>query len=277
MSKKPLPLIPVSARQARTLRDLRPWPSLPWTCAGPGTMPPTRCGAARPGAVGAHPQPLGRPADRVREKLQSVLARARSARRLTIWCRGGARRRSRARGSRQAHPQSRADLRRLLQHGVHVERGPADLLGRPGQRGRRSAQGRQRPGRAGRRRGPALQPGLFPPGDRQGRRAAGALSRTTTPGSCRSRRCARPNGEWLRLEIALPGYSVWLRAWQVQVGRVKLYLLDSNDAANHPVHRGITSELYGGGPELRLQQEMLLGIGGWRLLRALGISRRSAI
>jgi starch phosphorylase len=81
----------------------------------------------------------------------------------------------------------------------------------------------------------------------------------------------QPNGEWLRLEIALPGYSVWLRAWQVQVGRVKLYLLDSNDAANLAAHRGITSELYGGGPELRLKQELLLGIGGWRLLRALGI------
>ncbi len=79
------------------------------------------------------------------------------------------------------------------------------------------------------------------------------------------------NGEWLRLEIALPGYSVWLRAWQVQVGRVKLYLLDSNDAANYPAHRGITSELYGGGPELRLKQELLLGIGGWRLLAALGV------
>jgi starch phosphorylase len=79
------------------------------------------------------------------------------------------------------------------------------------------------------------------------------------------------NGEWLRLEIPLPGYSVWLRAWQVQVGRVKLYLLDSNDAANFPAHRGITSELYGGGPELRLKQEILLGIGGWRLLAALGI------
>jgi starch phosphorylase len=82
----------------------------------------------------------------------------------------------------------------------------------------------------------------------------------------------QPNGEWLRLEIALPGYSVWLRAWQAKVGRVKLYLLDSNDAANFPVHRGITSELYGGGPELRLKQEMLLGIGGWRLLRALGLA-----
>ena len=81
----------------------------------------------------------------------------------------------------------------------------------------------------------------------------------------------QPNGEWLRLEIALPGYSVWLRAWQVQVGRLKLYLLDSNDAANYPAHRGITSELYGGGPQLRLKQEMLLGIGGWRLLGALNI------
>jgi starch phosphorylase len=81
----------------------------------------------------------------------------------------------------------------------------------------------------------------------------------------------KANGEWLRLEIALPGYSVWIRAWQVQVGRVKLYLLDSNDAANFPAHRGITSELYGGGPELRLKQEILLGIGGWRLLVALGI------
>jgi starch phosphorylase len=81
----------------------------------------------------------------------------------------------------------------------------------------------------------------------------------------------KPNGEWLRLEIALPGYPVWLRAWQVQVGRVQLYLLDSNDLANLPAHRGITSELYGGGPELRLKQELLLGIGGWRLLAALGI------
>jgi starch phosphorylase len=81
----------------------------------------------------------------------------------------------------------------------------------------------------------------------------------------------KADGEWLRLEIALPGYSIWLRAWQVQVGRMKLYLLDSNDAANFPVDRGVTSELYGGGPELRLRQEMVLGIGGWRLLEALGI------
>jgi starch phosphorylase len=81
----------------------------------------------------------------------------------------------------------------------------------------------------------------------------------------------QPNGEWLRLEIKSPGYSTWLRAWQVEVGRVKLYLLDTNDAANFPIYRGITSELYGGGAELRINQEMVLGLGGWRLLRALGI------
>ena len=80
-----------------------------------------------------------------------------------------------------------------------------------------------------------------------------------------------PDGEWLRLEIKLPGYSVWLRTWEVQVGRVKLFLLDSNDPANFPARRGITSELYGGGAELRLNQELVLGIGGWRLLNVLGI------
>jgi starch phosphorylase len=81
----------------------------------------------------------------------------------------------------------------------------------------------------------------------------------------------QPNGEWLRLQLDLPGHPIWLRAWQVQVGRVKLYLLDSNDPANFPPYRGITSELYGGGPDLRLMQELVLGIGGWRLLAALGI------
>jgi glycogen phosphorylase len=78
-------------------------------------------------------------------------------------------------------------------------------------------------------------------------------------------------GEWIRIEIKLPGYSVWLRTWQVQVGRTFLYLLDSNDAANFPVHRAITNELYGSGSELRFLQELVLGIGGWLLLEALDI------
>ncbi|HEV7736065.1 MAG TPA: alpha-glucan family phosphorylase, partial [Chlamydiales bacterium] len=78
------------------------------------------------------------------------------------------------------------------------------------------------------------------------------------------------NGEWLRIRIALPGYALWLRTWEVHVGRRRLYLLDSNDISNEPTHRGITSELYGGDKELRLKQELVLGIGGWRLLEALG-------
>ncbi len=81
----------------------------------------------------------------------------------------------------------------------------------------------------------------------------------------------KDDGEWLRLKLDLPGHPIWLRAWQVQVGRVKLYLLDSNDVANYPPYRGITSELYGGLPDQRLMQELILGIGGWRLLAALGI------
>ncbi len=105
--------------------------------------------------------------------------------------------------------------------------------------------------------------------DRDG--AQQALYPYNDPGQLPITPLRAPTGEWVRLEIALPGYSVWLRAWQVQAGRVRLYLLDSNDAANVPAHRTITSELYGGGPEVRLTQELLLGIGGWRLLRALGI------
>lgn len=81
----------------------------------------------------------------------------------------------------------------------------------------------------------------------------------------------KANGEWLRLEIAFPGWSIWIRTWEVKVGINRLLLLDSNDPANFPAYRAITSELYGGGPELRLQQELLLGIAGWRLLEALDI------
>src|SRR5262249_17373837 len=65
------------------------------------------------------------------------------------------------------------------------------------------------------------------------------------------------NGEWVRLEVYFPGWTLWIRAWQVNVGRVKLLLLDSNDPSNPPSYRGITSELYGGGTELRLKQEFV--------------------
>jgi glycogen phosphorylase len=98
-----------------------------------------------------------------------------------------------------------------------------------------------------------------------------ALYPFNDPGQLPIQPVREPNGEWLRLAIALPGFKLWVRVWQVKVGRAKLYLLDTNDPANLPAYRGITTELYGGGPELRLKQELVLGIGGWRLLRALGV------
>jgi glycogen phosphorylase len=98
-----------------------------------------------------------------------------------------------------------------------------------------------------------------------------ALYPFNDPGQLPIQPLRQANGEWLRLSIDFPGAKLWIRTWQVQVGRTKLYLLDTNDPANLPAYRGITTELYGGGPELRLKQELVLGIGGWRLLRALGL------
>jgi starch phosphorylase len=105
--------------------------------------------------------------------------------------------------------------------------------------------------------------------DSEGRQRA--LYPVNDPGQLPIRPLRRPNGEWLRLQIQLPESKIWLRCWEVSVGKTKLYLLDTNDFANTAAHRGITSELYGGDAEMRLKQEIVLGIGGWRLLRALGL------
>jgi starch phosphorylase len=78
-------------------------------------------------------------------------------------------------------------------------------------------------------------------------------------------------GGWLRVSLELPGRTLWLRVWQAQVGGVMLYLLDSNDPLNSPTDRGITNKLYDDRPEIRLMQEMILGIGGWRVVNALGL------
>ena len=106
--------------------------------------------------------------------------------------------------------------------------------------------------------------------DLEGRQQA--LYPVNDPGQLPIRPLRQPNGEWLRLQIQLPGSRIWLRCWEVSVGRAKLFLLDTNDFANTAAHRGITSELYGGDAEMRLKQEIVLGIGGWRLLRALGLT-----
>jgi glycogen phosphorylase len=99
-----------------------------------------------------------------------------------------------------------------------------------------------------------------------------ALYPINDPGQLQIMPVRDASGEWVRLQIHLPAYAVWIRAWQAQVGRVKLYLLDLNDPENPPIVRGITNELYGGGVEMRITQEIVLGIGGWRLLRTLGLN-----
>lgn len=80
------------------------------------------------------------------------------------------------------------------------------------------------------------------------------------------------DGSWLKLELPLPGRTLYLRVWQAIVGRTKLYLLDSNDLRNGATDRGITSKLYGSGSEMRLLQEVVLGIGGWSMLEELGLN-----
>ncbi|AWV05528.1 DUF3417 domain-containing protein (plasmid) [Burkholderia sp. JP2-270] len=79
------------------------------------------------------------------------------------------------------------------------------------------------------------------------------------------------DGAWLKVRLELPGRSLFLRVWQAIVGRTKLYLLDSNDLLNRVADRAITSKLYAGGVEMRLLQEMCLGVGGYATLDALNL------
>lgn len=79
------------------------------------------------------------------------------------------------------------------------------------------------------------------------------------------------NGDWVKISIAFPGRSVYAKVWRVNVGRVGLYLLDTDIEENSQEDRGITSRLYGGDNEMRLKQEMFLGVGGIRVLEAIGL------
>jgi starch phosphorylase len=72
-------------------------------------------------------------------------------------------------------------------------------------------------------------------------------------------------------KVEIEGHSVFFQIWKLDVGRVPLYLLDTNVPENTPENRRITARLYSGGQELRIQQEMILGIGGVRALKRLGL------
>jgi len=79
------------------------------------------------------------------------------------------------------------------------------------------------------------------------------------------------HGNWITISIILPGRTLTARIWKVEVGRVELYLLDTDFEDNSLQDRSITHHLYGGDWENRFKQELLLGVGGIRVLNILGI------
>jgi starch phosphorylase len=79
------------------------------------------------------------------------------------------------------------------------------------------------------------------------------------------------DGKPVTATVDLPGRAVTIQIWRLQVGRAPLFLLDTNIPANSREDQDITDALYGGGPELRIKQEIIIGIGGLRALDALGL------
>ena len=80
-----------------------------------------------------------------------------------------------------------------------------------------------------------------------------------------------PDGKSLRIEVSMAGRTMRVQAWRALVGRLTLFLLDTNLPENPPDLQKVTSQLYGGDLETRIRQEMVLGIAGMRLLRAVGL------
>ncbi len=81
-----------------------------------------------------------------------------------------------------------------------------------------------------------------------------------------------PDGNEIMISVDLPGRRIHAKVWKLQVGRIPLYLMDTDVAPNAPNDRELSARLYGGDREIRISQEIVLGIGGVRALRALGIS-----
>ena len=81
----------------------------------------------------------------------------------------------------------------------------------------------------------------------------------------------KETGEELIISVKMPNSKVYLKVWKIAVGRINLYLLDSDIEENSDEYRGITLRLYGGDQEMRIQQEIVLGIGGVTLFKELGL------
>ncbi|MCK4602560.1 MAG: alpha-glucan family phosphorylase, partial [Phycisphaerae bacterium] len=82
-------------------------------------------------------------------------------------------------------------------------------------------------------------------------------------------------GEPVTINLEIGERMTKVQVWQVRVGRIKLYLLDANLSENSPEDRHITAQLYGGDQEMRIRQEILFGIGGVRILKAMGLSPKA--
>ncbi len=238
MSKQTLSATRSAASRPRKSRDSIPWPSLPWICAGRGIMLPTKCGGSSIPNCGKSRIIPGLSCRRSRatrssaswpipffaRRIDDLVQAKRQAAKAPAWF-------------QQNHSQSPLtcvayfSMEFMLSEALPIYSGG---LGNVAGDQLKAASDLGVPVVGV---GLLYQQGYFRQViDKDG--AQEALYPVQRPRTVADHAFAQANGEWLRLEIDLPGYSVWLRAWQVQVGRVKLYLLDSNDAANFPVHRG---------------------------------------
>jgi starch phosphorylase len=159
---------------------------------------------------------------------------------------------------------------RLLFYGVWPHLLYAGLLRGSGRAGRGSLEVGQRPGPAPGGSGLALPGRLFCPISQCRWLAAGALPHQRLLQYAAAPR-AQPDGSELRIGVDYPGRTVYARVWRVQVGTVPLYLLDTNIEPNNQYDQDICDRLYGGDIDVRIHQEIMLGIGGVRMLHALGL------
>ncbi len=171
------------------------------------------------------------------------------------------------------HPRRRAGLQAggLFFGRVRHSRVGADLFRRLGRAFGRPYQECQRPGRAAGGHRLVLRPGLFQAASRHRRLSAAKNISTRRSKTCRWSRPWGPTASRSPFEIDTRTGPLLAKVWLMHVGRVDLYLLDCDVDGNSPEDRELTSRLYGGDHRTRIRQELVLGVGGVKALRALGI------
>ena len=128
----------------------------------------------------------------------------------------------------------------------------------------------QRSGAAVRRRGLPLSAGLFPAADRRRRPPGGDLREARLRRGAGETGARTATAAQSSISVDLPGRTIYAKVWRIQVGRIPLFLMDTDVERNAPADRELSARLYGGDVQMRISQEVVLGIGGVRALRALG-------